>query len=199
MPASRGPQVIARTAEVTRAVVRIDPRVRNEAGVNLTVTVPTPDDQPPPPSEEEFYTLLKKSSSQDAARQLQTFVEHLLTEHESLEIIFTPNQLRMKVQPRGPDDSQFVILAVGINGRIRTTKQWLDFLAEHSPESVFNSFLDGLKAIDPRLRPLTKPNGIFLVPKSTRAADLTSIVPKLDALAEVVSTAVRTSGSGTPE
>ena len=147
-----------------------------------------------------FYALLKKTSSPDAAQRLKEFVQGLLETHEeSLEATFTPQSLRIQVYPSGRDDSRFVILTVGTSGRIRTTKGWLDFLAENRPTSVLSSFLDGLASIDSRLRPLKKPDGAFSVAKSTRAASLTSIAPKLDALAEVVSTGVRASRSGSPE
>ena len=198
------PQVIARTAEVTRAVVHIDLQGRDGADVNMTAEVPA-DSQPARShpanhlSEQEFYALLGDSASPDAARRCQAFVKHLVTEHEVLEVTYTPLQLRIKVQPPGRDDRQLVVLAVGTNGRIRTTKGWLDFLAENLPTRVLESFLDGLSSIDARMRPQKTSTGVFTVPKSTNVADLVTIMPKLDELAKVIATAVGAAESGSPE
>ena len=158
------PQVVARTNEVTRAIVHVDLRGRDAGDVDVVVEVPNPDPdpvlKPTPISEEEFYALLKKTSSPDAAQRLKEFVQGLLETHEeSLEATFTPQSLRILVYPSGRDDSRFGILTVGTSGRIRTTKGWLDFLAENRPTSVLSSFLDGLASIDSRLRPLKKPDG----------------------------------------
>ena len=193
------PQIIARTAEVTRAVVHIDLQGGDAGGVTVT------GEGPPQPrsvnhlSEQEFYALLGDSASPDAARRCQAFVEHLVTEHEALEVTYTPLKLLIRVQPPGRDDRKFVVLAIGTNGRIRTTKWWLDFLAENHPTAVLDSFLDGLSSIDARMRPLKKPNGVFTVAKGTNAADLVTIIPKLDELAKVVAEAVGAVESGSTE
>ena len=198
------PQIIARTAEVTRAVVHIDLQGRDGADVNVTADVPA-DGQPARShpanrlSEQEFYALLGDSASPDAARRCQAFVEHLVTEHEALEVTYTPLKLLIRVQPPGRDDRQFVVLAIDTNGRIRTTKWWLDFLAENHPTAVLDSFLDGLSSIDARMRPLKKSNGVFTVAKSTNVADLVTIMPKLDELAKVVAKAVGAVESGSTE
>ena len=195
------PQVIARTAEVTRAVVHIDLHGGDKGDV--TVTAEVPDDSQPARarpanrlSEAEFYALLGNAASTDAAQQCQAFVRGLVTAHETLEVTCTPLRLQIRVQPPGRDDSQFIVLSVATTGRIRTSKGWVDFLADHYPTAL-DSFLDGLSSIDDRLRPL-KNSGVFSVPKAN-ATDLVSIKPKLDELAQVVAKAVRAAESGSPE
>ena len=198
------PQVIARTAEVTRAVVHIDLQGGDVGKVTVTAEVPAenrPTEARPANhlSEQEFYALLVGASSPDAARRWQACVERLVTEHEALEVTYTPRRLRIKVQPPGRDDSQFIVLEAGTNGRIRTTKGWLDFLAENLPATVLESFLDGLSSIDARMRPQKTSTGAFTVSKSTNAADLVTIMPKLDELAKVVAEAVGAVESGSTE
>ena len=198
------PQVIARTAEVTRAVVHID--LQGRAAGEVTVTAEVPAERRPTQarpanhlSEQEFYALLVDASSPDAARRWQACVERLVTENEALEVTYTPRRLRIKVQPPGRDDNQFIVLEAGTNGRIRTTKGWLDFLAENLPTRVIESFLDGLSSIDARMRPQKTSAGVFSVAKSTNAADLVTILPKLDELATVVAEAVGAVESGSTE
>ena len=45
--------------------------------------------------------------------------------------------------------------------RIRTRKGWVDYLAEHAPEGTLESFIQGLGAVDERIRPLQKSDGIW--------------------------------------
>ena len=196
------PQIIARTAEVTRAVVHIDLQGGDAGGVTVTGKGPDGSTQARPVnhlSEQEFYVLLVDASSPDAARRWQACVERLVTEHEALEVTCTPRRLRIKVQPPGHDDHQFCVLEAGTNGRIRTTKGWLDFLAANLPTRVLESFLDGLSSIDARMRPQKTSTGVFTVAKSTNAADLVTIMPKLDELATVVAEAVGAVESGSTE
>ena len=196
------PQVIARTAEVTRAVVHIDLQGGDAGEVTVTAEVPPGPTQARPAnhlSEQEFYALLVDASSPDAARRWQACVERLVTEHEALEVTCTPRRLRIKVQPPGRDDNQFIVLEAGTNGRIRTTKGWLDFLADNLPTRVLESFLDGLSSIDARMRPQKTSTGAFTVAKSTNAADLVTIMPKLDELAKVVAKAVGAVEAGSTE
>ena len=197
------PQVIARTAEVTRAVVHIDLHGGDKGDV--TVTAEVPDDSQPARahpahhlSEAEFYELLGDTTSPNAVRRFQAFVEGLVTAHETLEVTCTPRQLQIRVQPPGRDDSQFTVLSVATSGHVRTRKGWIDFLAENHPTAL-ESFLDGLSSIDPRLRPLKK-SGVFSVPKAkSTTCDLVSIMPKLDELAQVVAKAVHATEAGSPE
>ena len=196
------PQVIARTAEVTRAVVHIDLQGGDAGKVTVTAEGPPGPTQPRSAnhlSEQEFYALLVDASSPDAARHWQACVERLVSEHEALEVTCTPRRLRIKVQPPGRDDNQFIVLEAGTNGRIRTTKGWLDFLAENLPTRALESFLDGLSSIDARMRPQKTSTGAFTVAKSTNAADLVTIMPKLDELAKVVAEAVGAVESGSTE
>ena len=79
----------------------------------------------------------------------------------------------------------------------RTNKNWVAFLAEKSPV-VALSFLDGLSSIDARMRPQKTPTGDFTVSKKN-AAELTSIIPRLDNLAKVVTKAIGAAESGSPE
>ena len=197
------PQVIARTAEVTRAVVHIDLHGGDKGDVTVTAEV-LDDSQPARAhpahhlSEAEFYELLGDATSPNAVRRFQTFVEGLVTAHETLEVTCTPRQLQIRVQPPGRDDSQFTVLSVATTGHVRTRKGWIDFLAENHPTAL-ESFLDGLSSIDPRLRPLKK-SGVFSVPKAkSTTCDLVSIMPKLDELAQVVVKAVRATEAGSPE
>ena len=195
------PQVIARTAEVTRAVVHIDLHGGDKGDV--TVTAEVPDDSQPARahpahhlSEAEFYELLGDATPPNAVRRCQAFVEGLVTAHETLEVTYTPRQLQIRVQPPGRDDSQFTVLSVETTGRIRTRKGWIDFLADHYPTAL-DLFIDGLSSIDNRLRPLKK-SGVFSVPKSN-VPDLVSTMPKLDELARVIAKAVGAVEAGSPE
>ena len=191
------PQIIARTTEITRAVVHIDLQGRDEHSVKVTAVVPP--DTPPTGtsrvnrlSEEEFYSQLGVSSSSDAAQRLRAFVEDLMARHESIEVTFTPRWLQMRVQPLDYEGPQLVVLAVSTEGRIRTRKWWVDYLVEHAPEGTLELFIQGLGAVDERIRPLQKSDGIWTVPKGEgKTADLVSVLPKLDDLAAVVATAVR--------
>ena len=182
------PQILTRTTEITRAVVHIEDK--------RSVTVSVPPETPLPGknrvsvSEEEFYARLGVSSSPDAAQRLRTFVEDLMARHESIEVKFTSAWLQMRVQVLGDEGQQLVVLAISVEGRIRTRKWWLDYLAEHAPDGTLESFVDGLGAVDERMRPLKTPGGAWTVPKE-KTADLVSVLPKLDDLAAVVTMAVK--------
>ncbi len=187
------PQILTRTTEITRAVVHLQDR--DERSVKVTA----PPETPLPGkgrvnrlSEEEFYAQLGVSSSSDAAQRLRVFVENLMARHELIEVAFTPRRLQMRVQPPDYDGPRLVVLSVSTEGRIRTSKWWLDYLAENTPDGTLESFIHGLVAVDERLRPLKKPDGTWTVPKGEgKTADLVSVLPKLDDLAAVVATAVR--------
>ena len=89
---------------------------------------------------------------------------------------------------RGP----IPFLNVATKGVVRTSKRALDSLSENFGRDVLLAFVGGLGSIDSRMRPARKPDGSFTVPKSaTGAADLVSILPKLDVLGGVISGLIR--------
>ena len=193
------PQILTRTTEITRAVVHIEDK--------RAVTVSVPAETPSPGkgrvnrfSEEEFYAKLGASSSSDAAQRLRAFVEDLTARHESIDVTFTPKWLQMRVQPPDYEGPQLVVLAVSTEGRIRTRKWWLDYLAENAPDGTLESFIHGLGAVDERMRPLKTSDGAWTVPKGEeKTADLVSVLPKLDDLTAVVATTVRAVDTSPPE
>ncbi len=146
------PQVVTRTAEVTRAVVHIDlnESARNTVAVSAEVpkTTTSSSEKKNPLSEEEFYELLKGSTSHEVARQLRTFVDGLSDREELIEVSFTPIRLLLKMQLPSADGAQPVILSVSKGGKIRTSKRWLDFLREDHSTELLEEFIAGLVAID---------------------------------------------------
>ena len=88
------------------------------------------------------------------------------------------------------------MLAVGKHGTVRTVKATLDFLTDNFAPEVVQEFIDGLGAVDDRLRPRRKPSGAFTVAKRSNAADLVTIAPRLTELGAVVSKFVHAVSAG---
>lgn len=188
------PQVVTRTAEIIRAIVRVDLHRDAEEPVKVSVPReprPNPVRRPNRLSEDEFYVLLGKSASADSAEQLREFVGNVTDQHKSMEVSFTPTRMHLAVERPRSDETPVVVLAVSKNGTVRTVRAALDYLAASCGPEVVQEFIDDLGAVDERLRPIRKPGGTFLVQKGSNAADLVTIAPKLTELAAVVSKVVQ--------
>ena len=84
------PQIVARTAEITRAIVRIDIRGGSAEAVDVAAEVPseTPSKRSTRRdrlSEGEFYDALSQTTSADAADRFHELVDALSEEHETLD------------------------------------------------------------------------------------------------------------------
>jgi hypothetical protein len=195
------PHVVAKTKEITRAVVRIDVRHGDTDAVTVSAEVPSevPSERPRragPLSEEEFYVFLGRSASPDSARRVGQFVDVILEDDEFVEVWFSPNRMRLMVDKPGEDGARFAVLDVSKEGKVRTVKACLDYLSANFGSEVLEGFISDLGAIDERLLPRRKPSGAFTVPKGPNAADLVTIAPRLNELAAVVSKLIHTIWAG---
>jgi hypothetical protein len=185
------PRIVTRTAEITRAVVRI--QMTEEAAKMVDVSTAIPSDKTPKGisntlSKDDFYELLTKSAGSDVATKTREFLDSLVPKHDFLQVGFTPQRLSLKLELPDCDENPKAILDIHCQGRIATRSNLIHaFQRNGYPTTIVEAFYRGLGKVHPKLQPKKKPNGSYTVATRAHAPELKAIVSKFGQLETLIS------------
>lgn len=182
------PRIVARTAEIERAIVRIE--MSEEASHKVVASTAIPEEpngkRATQLSKKEFYDLLGKSVGDEHAREIRGFVDALLHRHVLLHEHFTTRRLSIKLELPETDENPRTIFCFRHTGEVHTSQQLLTCLSRNGyPTQIGEDFFARLGAIDPLLAPERKPDGKLTIKKSSYRS-LDSILSHLDELGEAL-------------
>ena len=184
------PRVVAKTAEITRAIVQIKMSKEASTEVEASTTIPA---SPPegggtsPLTKEEFFDLLTKAVGSENAAKTRSFLDGLIERHELLKEHFTPKRLSLKVQLPEAEVWPQTLLEIVADGWVRTgARLFKIFVQQGYPRSIMEDFYLGLGKIDAKAAPVKQLDGSYRVPKGPGSAALKNVVSKFPQLQELI-------------
>ncbi len=157
------PRIVARTAEIERAVVRIEAAEELAKLLRLSTATPPPGPdggERKPLSKKEFYDQLAKSSGQRASEQTEAFIDHIVQQHGLLHEHYTPRGLSLKFERPNTDLPLRALFRIVVSGKVYTNTGVLKALVKAGyPKELAWEFYQRLAEIDPALGPTEKPGG----------------------------------------
>lgn len=163
------PRIVVKTAEVERAVVRIE--MSEEAGKLVEVETKTPKPapkhrKPTPLTKEEFYDLLGEAIGETKANTVREFVDSLLDEQPILHEHFTTQRLSIRLEFPNVDDRPRTVLSIRCSGVVHTSPSLSKHLRRHGlPTRLAADFYQHIASIHHLLAPETKADGTLTVRK----------------------------------
>ena len=159
------PNVVAKTVEITRAVVRVE--MSDEAAGNVTTTVTTPyvDSRPAASSlsKNEFYEQLAMSVDESTAKKTRDLIDGLLDNSDLLNEHFTKHMLRVRVTLPDAETNPIPILNISRRGAVQAEPKIRQHLVDWEyPDDVGKKYLDAVKMIHPQAVPQQTPNGKYI-------------------------------------
>jgi len=181
------PHLVARTAEVERAIVRIE--MTDETAKQLNVSTKTPSltvTSTRRLSDQEFHGQLAEATSVEAANVTQEFMDELLAGHDLLRRGSTKGRLSINLALPDSDENPRMVLNVRVNGSVATTGYLLKFLADNGYGSdIGERYYKRLGEVEPHLAPVVNPDGTISV-RIAQAPSIAALVPRLPVLKEAI-------------
>jgi predicted transcriptional regulator len=181
------PRVVAKTAEITRAIVQIEMSDETTKSVKATTTIPKPPTARTTGrvSKEEFYDLLSKNTGNEVAQKVQNFFDDLVRDNDSLYERFTPNKFGVGFELA--DGGNISILLLAQKGAIRTTGQLYKTLESLDRDTTpVDRYYESLGKISSKFLPTVKPNGDMVFSKTRNVTFIQDILGNLSAVKEAV-------------
>lgn len=180
------PHVVARTTEITRAIVRVEatPELAEKLGISVSIPRPDRGEKSERLSREEFYERLAKSTSQDVADALRHFMDDLVEKHDLLSETLTTKRMRLKFELPGSDANPKALLDFTSSGRVYASSRVRQNLTKQGcPPELAERFYARLGDVSKSLARQERSDGTLTFPKHTEIAE---IVPRFDRLREVI-------------
>lgn len=145
------PQIVTKTEEVERAIVRVE--VAEEAKKLLKVTTTVPAGRPDTtPSEEAFYAKLRESVGSECAEAVRTLVQHVTAQFDLVEKSVKKRlfvKIRFEIDGQ---DGQMWLLVFSDTGKICLGGQG-NWSKGPLPRDVVESFWNDMGELLPTIRP----------------------------------------------
>ncbi len=180
------PHIVAKTAEITRAIVRVEatPELAEKLGISVSIPRPDPDGKRQRLSREEYYERLAESSGRKEADALRQFIDDLVKQHDLLSEALTTKRMRLKFEVPGSDANPKALLDFKSSGEVYASPRLRRYLARHgcSPE-LSKWFYARLGDVNEGLAREERSDGALTPPQHTAIAE---IVARFDKLREVI-------------
>ena len=197
------PRVVAKTAEITRAIVQIKMSKEASSEVEAFTTIPAspPEGGGTPLSEEEFFDLLGKAVGSENAAKTRSFLDGLIERHDPLQKHFTPKRLFLKAELPNSDSAPQAVIAFDSNGRVRALPRLAKPLAKEGfPAVILEEFFQNLANVNPKASPTKNPDGTYTISKDPeKHAALQELIPKFPQLEEAISKLLADLETATPD
>ena len=186
------PRVVAKTAEITRAIVQIE--MSEEAAAKVVMNVKTPSEtvtrRPTSLSEREFYEHLAKDQDAELADMTREFVVGLLEAHDTLDQHITLHSLKIRLELPVAESNPLAVLVISWHGNIQISPRILESLADSQLHcEIKDRFLKRVAAIDARMVPEQRADGTYLRTKGG-PRNLPDVAARFVHLAEAISSLV---------
>jgi hypothetical protein len=175
------PQIVTKTAEVERAVVRIE--LTDDAKKYLTVITSVPSvpsgEAKASPTEESFFSQLEESVGSDATEKLRRFLQQVTSTYDPLEKVVAGQLMLTCRFTSAGDEYRIWLLSITQKGRVKLggKRKWTD--GKPLPKAVIESFWDSMGEICPSIKPVVPVSGSVTTP-SVPLGDILSLFDQIE-------------------